>query len=233
MSTDTPTPEDDAPQIDAPTPEAPVTESTPVASSSEPESAPVVEEPDVPPTTPAEPVAPAEPAVPAVEVAEPSIASGLEIGSEAEIAEEEELIQRPDPVIRGKVDRFGVAWGTGRRKTAVARVRLKDGTGQISINGRSIDDYFPIERDRKLVHAPLKATELDGKVDIIVNVQGGGPTGQTGAVVLGVARAIQAKNPELHHLLSDGGFLTRDGRMVERKKYGFKKARKSFQFSKR
>lgn len=179
-------------------------------------------------------VAPEEPEVPSVAAAEPSIASGLEIGSEAvDVESEEDLVSRPDPVIRGKVDRYGVAWGTGRRKTAVARVRLKDGSGEITINGRSLTDYFPIGRDQNLVFGPLDAVELRGKVDIIANVKGGGPTGQTGAVVLGIARAIQAKNPELHHILSEGGFLTRDGRMVERKKYGFKKARKSFQFSKR
>ena len=174
-----------------------------------------------------------EPEVPSVEAAEPSIASGLDIGSDSAESSEDELIQRPDPVIRGKVDRYGVSWGTGRRKTAVARVRLKEGSGEFTVNGRPLTDYFPIGRDQKLIAGPLAATGLEGKVDIIVSVKGGGPTGQTGAVVLGIARAIQAKNPELHPKLSEGGFLTRDGRAVERKKYGFKKARKSFQFSKR
>ena len=211
MSTDSTNPEN--PQDDAETPEV----------------APVVEaaaEPEAPPI--------AEPEVPTVAEPQVELASGLEIGSEGvEDYNEDELIARPDPVIRGKVDRYGVAWGTGRRKTAVARVRLKDGSGEITINGRKFEDYFPIERDQKLILAPLNSTELAGKVDVMVNVNGGGSTGQTGAVVLGIARAIQAKSPELHHHLSDGGFLTRDGRMVERKKYGFKKARRSFQFSKR
>lgn len=138
-----------------------------------------------------------------------------------------------NPVIRGKIDRFGIAMGTGRRKTAVARVRVKPGSGQMTINGRPLDDYFRIERDRKMIEQPLQATEMLGKVDVWARLEGGGPTGQTGALVLGIARALQALNPALHPKLSEGGFLTRDGRMVERKKYGRKKARRSFQFSKR
>ncbi|MGH7128265.1 MAG: 30S ribosomal protein S9 [Planctomycetaceae bacterium] len=146
---------------------------------------------------------------------------------------EEGLGEDFQPVIRGKIDRFGVAMGTGRRKTSVARVRIRDGNGQLTINGRTLDDYFATERDRKTVLAPLRATESEGTVDVWVRVNGGGTTGQAGAIVLGIARALQAKNSNLHHLLSEGGYLTRDGRMVERKKYGYKKARKSFQFSKR
>ena len=168
--------------------------------------------------------------VPEVEAA-PSLSSGLDIGSDAD--ESEESIVRTAPVIRGKVDRFGVAWGTGRRKTAVARVRIRDGSGAFRVNGREFVEYFPTERDQQLIHAPLKAAGLLGQVDIDIRVHGGGTTGQTGAIVLGIARAVQAKNPALHSALSEGGFLTRDGRMVERKKYGFKKARRSFQFSKR
>lgn len=154
----------------------------------------------------------------------------LDIGSEA--GAEEEVI-RAAPMIRGRVDESGVAMGTGRRKTAVARVRVRPGSGQITVNNRTVDEYFPIERDRKMILAPLVATDTLNSMDVWVRVKGGGPTGQTGAVVLGIARALQAGNPELHHQLSDGGFLTRDGRMVERKKYGYKKARRSFQFSKR
>ena len=137
------------------------------------------------------------------------------------------------PVIRGRMDRFGVAMGTGRRKTSVARVRVRPGNGKLTINERPLDDFFRIERDRLHIEAPLKATDMQGKVDVWVRVDGGGTTGQAGAVVLGIARALQVLNPELHHTLSDGGFLTRDSRMVERKKYGRKKARRSFQFSKR
>jgi small subunit ribosomal protein S9 len=178
-------------------------------------------------------VAPAESVSSASETDEDAgIASGLDIGSEAP-QEMDILPERPAPVVRGKIDRFGVAWGTGRRKTAVARVRLKEGSGEFVVNGRSFTEYFPMERDQKLVFGPLEAAGLEGKVDINVRVNGGGTTGQTGAVVLGIARAIQAKYPEFHATLSEEGFLTRDGRMVERKKYGFKKARRSFQFSKR
>lgn len=137
------------------------------------------------------------------------------------------------PVLRGKVDRFGVAMGTGRRKTSVARVRIKKGTGQIIVNGRSIDQYFGVERDREMVKAPLRLLDVEGTVDVIVRVNGGGTTGQTGAIILGVGRALQGMYPESHHKLSSAGYLTRDSRMVERKKYGLRKARRSFQFSKR
>mgnify|MGYP003307634292 CR=1 FL=1 len=147
--------------------------------------------------------------------------------------DEEPRVPRQQSLIRGKIDRHGVAIGTGRRKTAVARVRITDGDGAMTINGRELDQYFQIERDRLVIEAPLKATETLGSVNVWVRVNGGGPTGQAGAIVLGIARALQAKNPNLHEALSDGGYLTRDGRMVERKKYGYKKARKSFQFSKR
>ncbi len=169
---------------------------------------------------------------PATDVAEEEsegAVAGLTLGS-GTVNEEEE---KPAPVIRGRIDKFGVAMGTGRRKTSVARVRVKEGSGEWVINGRSIEDYFTTERDRLAVQAPLKAVERDGKVDIWVRVHGGGTTGQAGAIILGIARALQVLEPELHHSLSEGGYLTRDGRMVERKKYGYKKARKSFQFSKR
>lgn len=158
-----------------------------------------------------------------------SAAQSVDIGSASAQAESPKVAS----VIRGKVTREGVALGTGRRKTAVARVRVQNGKGQLSINGRDLNEYFTLERDQNMILAPLKATGQHGKVDIWVRVNGGGSTGQTGAVVLGIARALQAKDPELHHTLSSGGYLTRDGRMVERKKYGFKKARRSFQFSKR
>lgn len=138
------------------------------------------------------------------------------------------------PVIhRGKLDRFGVAMGTGRRKTAVARVRLKAGNGDFVINGRPLDEFFCVERDRTLVQAPLKTAEKLGQIDVWVRVNGGGTTGQAGAIVLGIARALEAINPNLHAALAEGGYLTRDSRMVERKKYGHKKARRGFQFSKR
>jgi small subunit ribosomal protein S9 len=148
----------------------------------------------------------------------------------------EPVVAAPEPQvvkIHGKLDRNGVAIGTGRRKTAVARVRLKPGNGATSINGRSLEEYFKNIRDLQMIEAPLRATEKLGQVDLWVRVTGGGTTGQTGAVVMGIARALEALNPSLHVALSEGGFLTRDSRMVERKKYGFKKARRSPQFSKR
>jgi small subunit ribosomal protein S9 len=158
---------------------------------------------------------------------------GLTLGGGTPAEAEPEAAPRPAPTIRGKIDRFGTAMGTGRRKTSVARVRIKDGTGEFVINGRPFEQYIVVERDRLTVHAPLKATDMLGKVDISVNVVGGGPTGQAGAIILGIARALQAKNPANHPILAEGGFLTRDSRMVERKKYGHKKASRSFQFSKR
>ncbi|MCH8828054.1 MAG: 30S ribosomal protein S9 [Planctomycetes bacterium] len=136
-------------------------------------------------------------------------------------------------MIRGKIDRFGIAMGTGRRKSAVARVRIRDGSGALEINGRALEEFFQLERDRQNILAPLKATENLESVDVWVRVNGGGTTGQAGAIVLGIARALQARDHGLHNVLSAGGYLTRDSRMVERKKYGRRKARRSFQFSKR
>ncbi len=124
-------------------------------------------------------------------------------------------------------------WGTGRRKTAVARVRIRDGNGVFLVNGLEADDYFPVITQRVDVRAPLFATEMGGRLDIFVNVRGSGKHSQSGAVMLGLARALKDHRPDLEQILRDRGFLTRDARMVERKKYGHKKARKSFQFSKR
>jgi small subunit ribosomal protein S9 len=124
-------------------------------------------------------------------------------------------------------------WGTGRRKTAVARVRIREGTGKFLVNDLEVDAYFPIEIQQNDVRAPLNATEMAGRVDVFVNVGGSGKHSQSGAVALGIARALKEFRPDLEPALRDGGFLTRDSRMVERKKYGHKKARKSFQFSKR
>ncbi len=137
------------------------------------------------------------------------------------------------PIIRGKIDRFGVAMGTGRRKTSVARVRIKEGSGAFVVNGRPLEQYLCVERDRDSVMFPLKVADKVGKVDISIRVQGGGTTGQTGAIILGIARALEGMNPAWHHALADAGLLTRDDRMVERKKYGLRKARRAYQFSKR
>ena len=124
-------------------------------------------------------------------------------------------------------------WGTGRRNTAVARVRLRAGSGALEINGRPLERYFSEDKDRLDIVAPLKATETFGKVDVFVNVHGGGLSGQAGAIMLGVARALKAANAEYETVLRNGGYLTRDSRMVERKKPGRAGARRSFQFSKR
>ncbi|MBN2490335.1 MAG: 30S ribosomal protein S9 [Planctomycetes bacterium] len=124
-------------------------------------------------------------------------------------------------------------WGTGRRKSSVARVRIRPGSGEITVNRRSLPDYFPNLGHRIDLEAPLKATSSRDKYDVFVNVLGGGITGQAGACALGIARALRVDRPEFEERLRDGGHLTRDGRMKERKKYGRRGARRGFQFSKR
>ena len=125
-------------------------------------------------------------------------------------------------------------WGTGRRKSAIARVRLiPGGTGAITINGRSIDEYCNLDTLKLIIRQPLVLTETDSKYDVFVNVIGGGFTGQAGAIRHGVARALVVAEPELRPALKKEGYLTRDPRMKERKKYGLKKARRAPQFSKR
>lgn len=124
-------------------------------------------------------------------------------------------------------------WGVGRRKSAVARVRVAPGTGRIEINGRSLNEYFTNERDRKSIFGPLEVTNTGGKMDVLVNADGGGPTGQTGAIVMGLGRALAKYDNSLEAPLRGAGFLTRDSRMKERKKYGQRGARRRFQFSKR
>ena len=124
-------------------------------------------------------------------------------------------------------------YGTGRRKQSVARVRVYSGTGKITINGRDIDDYFGLETLKLIVRQPLVTTDLVGKVDIAVTVAGGGVSGQAGAIRHGISRALLNLNPEYRASLKAAGFLTRDPRMKERKKYGLKAARRAPQFSKR
>jgi len=123
--------------------------------------------------------------------------------------------------------------GTGRRKSAVARVRLSHGGGAFRVNRKEIDDFFDREDHRLTVNAPLRLTKTLGKYDVTGRVNGGGITGQAGAVSLGIARALVKADPSVEGVLRENGMLTRDSRMVERKKYGRKGARKSFQFSKR
>jgi small subunit ribosomal protein S9 len=121
----------------------------------------------------------------------------------------------------------------GRRKTAVARVKLVDGSGKVTINNKELEKYFPIEVLREEVMRPFEATATKGRFDVRVRVEGGGPTGQAGAIKLGIARSLVNLDEDHRQNLRNAGLLTRDPRMVERKKYGQKKARKRFQFSKR
>ena len=122
---------------------------------------------------------------------------------------------------------------TGRRKESVARVRLVPGTGTITVNGRSLDEYFGRETSKMILVEPLKLVDQMGKMDVFVNANGGGLSGQAGAIRHGISRALVTMNPEWRPVLKKAGFLTRDARAVERKKYGQPGARKRFQFSKR
>ena len=124
-------------------------------------------------------------------------------------------------------------YGTGRRKKSIARVRLVPGEGRFIINKRDIDDYFGLETLKVIARQPLELTETAGKFDVLVNVHGGGFTGQAGAIRHGISRALLHADPELRPILKKAGFLTRDPRMKERKKYGLKGARRAPQFSKR
>jgi small subunit ribosomal protein S9 len=125
------------------------------------------------------------------------------------------------------------ALGTGRRKTSVARVRIRSGEGKITVNERTVEDYFNNDNDRKNVMAALEATQKLSGVDVIIHVHGGGISGQSGAIKLGIARALKAFDTELEPALRQNNLLTRDGRMKERKKYGLRGARRGTQFSKR
>jgi small subunit ribosomal protein S9 len=124
-------------------------------------------------------------------------------------------------------------YGTGRRKTSTARVYLRPGTGEIRVNRKSFDEYFPNQALRMVIRQPLTLTDTANKFDILVNVAGGGPAGQAGAVRHGITRALMEFNADLRPALKDAGLVTRDPRAKERKKYGQKGARKRFQFSKR
>jgi small subunit ribosomal protein S9 len=138
-----------------------------------------------------------------------------------------EAPRKPHPVIGGPVG------ATGRRKEAIARVRLVPGTGKWTINGRSLEDYFPNKVHQQVVNEPLKTLDVADRYDVLVRVQGGGVSGQAGAVRLGIARALTQTDDDARPPLKKAGFLTRDARAKERKKYGLKKARKAPQYSKR
>ena len=132
-----------------------------------------------------------------------------------------------------KLDNFGRAYATGKRKNAVARVWIKPGTGKITVNNREIEVFFARPVLRMMISQPLMASNRNGQYDVICSVSGGGLSGQAGAVRHGLSKALTNFEPELRNVLKRGGFLTRDSRVVERKKYGRAKARRSFQFSKR
>ena len=152
----------------------------------------------------------------------------LNIGGEAvsqELAQPKTTKKEPD--------KGGFYWGTGRRKSSVARVRIKHGQGKVIVNKRDMNEYFKRAQDRNAVLAPLRAVDSEKSFDVFVNVNGGGTTGQAGAVLLGIARALKNCDESYLPALRESGHLTRDSRMVERKKPGQKGARKRFQFSKR
>ncbi len=164
--------------------------------------------------TPSTPETPATPIEPAAPVAPPTPAAAPAEGQES-------LMQN------------GYYWGTGRRKSAVARVRIRPGQGNFIINKKGIKDFFRVERDQQYIVEPLNAAGVGKNIDVFVNVVGGGTSGQAGAIVLGLARALLKMNPEYIGPLREGHYLTRDSREVERKKYGRAGARRRFQFSKR
>lgn len=150
------------------------------------------------------------------------------------VAEEEAPVEEARPLAEPATpDAGGYIWGTGRRKSAVARVRIKPGSGTFLIKGKPVEEFFSEPQHRAQCLAPLKTTDTEGKLDIYVNTHGGGITGQAGAVMLGLARALKGYDPSLEQALRDENYLTRDPREVERKKYGQRGARRKFQFSKR
>ena len=147
------------------------------------------------------------------------------LGDAAQVAEVSEVVPQ--------IDELGRTYATGKRKDAVARVWLKPGSGKIVVNGRDIETYFARPALRMIVNQPFAASERGDQFDIICRVGGGGLSGQAGAVRHGISKALVLREPDLRKVLKSGGFLTRDSRVVERKKYGRAKARRSFQFSKR
>ena len=199
------------PQAAPPTPPS-AAGATPPAAATPPDAA----APATPPATPDAPP-PAEPAVEAAPSAQTDAAAPEAV---------------PEPALPPPPT-GGIYWGTGRRKSSVARVRIRPGSGKFLINMRELGVYFPLLKDRNAVSAPLERTGSSSNWDVFVNVRGGGYTGQSGAILLGVSRALVAANEAYEPALRDAGYLTRDARRVERKKYGHRKARRSFQFSKR
>ena len=178
-----------------------------------------------------------EPLSPPAEVSEGAspapVQPGAEVPPPASLSEpipgqaKKPATRKPNNVINPYI------WGTGRRKTAVARVRVKAGDGKFLINKRALSDFFVLEKDRQAVMTPLRVVEAEKAFDVWVNVKGGGPSGQAGAVVLGLARALRNADGSYEPALREHQLLSRDPRKVERKKYGQRGARRRFQFSKR
>ena len=139
----------------------------------------------------------------------------------------------PEATPEPKIDEQGRAYATGKRKNAIARVWIKPGSGQISVNGRTLDVYFARPALQMIINQPFAMADRNGQFDVFCTVTGGGLSGQAGAVRHGISKALTLYEPGLRPVLKSGGFLTRDSRVVERKKYGKPKARRSFQFSKR
>ena len=159
----------------------------------------------------------------------PAPAAGETIAADAPIAP----VQPSAPLRAQEIDSLGRAYATGRRKDAVARVWVKPGTGKITVNGRDQEIYFARPTLRLVINQPFGVTDREGQYDVIATVKGGGLSGQAGAVKHGIAQALSKYEPALRSAVKAEGFLTRDSRTVERKKYGKAKARRSFQFSKR
>ncbi len=153
--------------------------------------------------------------------------------AEVEVAEQAPAEQPKVAPKSNREPKGGYWWGMGRRKSSVARVRIKPGSGKFVVNKKDLDDYFKREQDQKAVKAPLVAVKAEKLFDVFINVRGGGTTGQSGASLVGIARALKNYDDSYVQMLRDGGHLTRDPRMVERKKPGQRGARRRFQFSKR
>lgn len=206
----------------------------PVAASEPPTSEPSPA-PEAPAPQALEAPVPPEPIKPAEAPAPPAAAAEASAPTGEEKAEARPPAPAPRPTPRSsRVPPDGHWWwGTGRRKAAVARVRIRPGTGRFIVNRKPHDEFFTGERDRQDLMTVLHKTSTAGTLDVFVNVKGGGFTGQAGAIVLGLARALRRYDESLEPILRDNNFLTRDPRQVERKKYGQPGARKRFQFSKR
>jgi len=173
-----------------------------------------------------------EPA-PAPEATEATAETAAETAPAEEAAAPVEAVVFEAPLREQQLDKFGRAYATGRRKDAIARVWLKPGSGKIQVNGRDQETYFARPTLRLVINQPFGITERTGQYDVVATVKGGGLSGQAGAVLHGIAQALTRFEPVLRTTVKRAGFLTRDSRVVERKKYGRAKARRSFQFSKR